>query len=193
MHQLQAGAVYTEESAICSQPEDYSSSEDSFCLQVKVQCTQANLHKIARPTHFITNLAYHLKSHHTRNLYLKARLDTCVDVYIMPSSVYRLVFKDPEMKKLTPSSLEIGTYTTDTVKIAGSFTFYLIHLDTKKLIEVTFFVAVNDGGILLSCKTTFMLGLIQPRTRLDHLTTRTTLITSSADHPKKAKALLHVQ
>ena len=36
VHQLQAGAVYTKESAICSQSEDYSSSEDSFCLQVKV-------------------------------------------------------------------------------------------------------------------------------------------------------------
>ena len=52
----------------------------------------------------ITNLAYRLKSHHTRNLYLRARLDTCADVYIMPASMYRLVFKDPEMKKLATSS-----------------------------------------------------------------------------------------
>ena len=33
-HQLQAGAVYAKESAICSQSEDYSSSKYSFCLQL---------------------------------------------------------------------------------------------------------------------------------------------------------------
>ena len=69
----------------------------------------------------------------------------------MPASMYRLVFKDPEMKKLTPSSLEIGTYTTDTVKIVCSCMFYLVHLDTNILMDVTFFVAVNDGSMLLSC------------------------------------------
>ena len=163
---IKAGAVYAKESAICSQSEDDRSSKDSICLQVKVQCTQADLQKISRPAHLITNLAYRLKSHHTRKLYLRARLDTCADVNIMPASVYRLVFKDPEMKKLVPSSLEIGIYSTDTVKIVGSCIFYLVHPNTKKLMDVTFFVAVNDGSMLLSCKTTLMLGLIQPRTRL---------------------------
>ena len=83
-----------------------------------------------------------------------------MDVNIMPTSVYRLVFKDLNMKKLAPSSLEIGTYTTDTVKIVASCMFYLVHLDTKKLMDVTFFVAMNDGSMLLSCKITLMLGLI---------------------------------
>ena len=59
--------------------------------------------------------------------------------------------------------------------------------------EVTFYVAVNDGSVLLSCKITLMLGLIQPRTRLDYLLPRPSLITSSADHPKKTKTSLHVQ
>ena len=103
----------------------------------------------------------------------------------MPASVYRLVFQIPNMKKLASSSLEIGTYTTDTVKIVDSCMFYLVHPDTKKLMDVTFFVAVNDGSMLLSCKTTLMLGLIQPRSRLDYLPPRASLITSSADHPKK--------
>ena len=162
-------------------------------LQVKIKCTQIDKQKVPRPLHLITNLAYRLKPHHTRNLYLRARLDTCTDVNLMPASVYKLVFKDPNMQKLTPSNLEIGTYTADTVKIVGSCTFYLVHLDTKKLMEVTFYVATNDGSVLLSCKTTLMLGLIQPRTRLDYLPPRASLITSSADHPKKTKATLHVQ
>ena len=90
----------------------------------------------------ITNLTYRLKSHHTRNLCLRARLDTCADVNIMPASVYRLVFKDADMKKLGPSKLEIGTHTTYTVKIVGSGMFYLVHPDTNKLVDVTFFVAL---------------------------------------------------
>ena len=98
-------AVYAKDSAICSQSEDDSSSEDSFCLQVKVKHTQANHQRIPRPSHLITNLAYRLKQHHTRNLYLRARLDTYADVNIMPAIVYRLVFQDPSIKMLAPSSL----------------------------------------------------------------------------------------
>ena len=52
---------------------------------------------------------------------------------------------------------------------------------------------MNDGSVLLSCKTTLLLGLIQPRSRLDYLPPRASLITSSADHPKKTKAVLHTQ
>ena len=140
-----------------------------------------------RPTHLITNFAYRFKSHHTRNLYLRARLYTCADVNLIPASVYQLVFNDTKMQKLAPSKLQVGAYTTDTVKIVGSCTFYVVHPDTKKLIEVTFYVAMNNGSVFLSCKTTLLLGLIQPRPRLDYLPPRASLITSSADHPKKTK------
>ena len=58
--------------------------------------------------------------------------------------------------------------------------------------DVTFFVAVNDGRVL-SCKTTLMLGLIKPRTRLDYLPPIASLIINSADHPKKTKSTLCVQ
>ena len=191
MHQLQAGVVYTQEDSICSQSSDLTSSDESFCLQVKIQCTQANT-KIPTPHHLITNLAYRLKPHHKRNQYLRARLDTCADVNIMPVSVYKLVFQDPDCKKLAPSKLEIGTYTTNTVKLVGSCVFYLVHPDTKCLQEVTFYVASNNGSVLLSCVTTLALGLIQPCTRLDYLPPRASLITSSADHPKKTKSQISV-
>ena len=129
----------------------------------------ASIKNIPVPAHLNTNLAYRLKPCHTRNFYLQARLDTCTDVKIMPASVYRLMFKDPELKKLTPSGLEIGTYTTDIIKIVGSCRVYLVHTDSKKLLDVTFFVAINKGSVLLSCKTTLVLGLIQPRSRLNYL------------------------
>ena len=54
--------------------------------------------------------------------------------------MYQLVcinwfFKDPDFKKLASSILEIGTYTTDTVKIVGSCVLYLVYLDTKKYMK----------------------------------------------------------
>ena len=68
----------------------------------------------------------------------------------MMASVYCLIFKDPEMKKITPCKIQIGTYMADTVKIVGSCTFYVVHPDSKKLIPVTFYVATNDGRVILS-------------------------------------------
>ena len=58
---------------------------------------------------------------------------------------------------------------------------------TNKLKEVTFLVARNNGGVLLSCTTTLVLGLIQPRTRLDDLPPKASLITSTVDHPQKTR------
>ena len=163
-HMLQEGAVYTCDKSICSHSEG-SSSDESFHLQVKIQQSQAVCKKIPTPSHLITNLAYKLKPLQTRNQYLRARLGTCADVNIMPASVYKLVFNDWELKKLAPSTFEIGTYKTDTVRIVGSCLFCLVHPDTKKLQEVTFYVAQNDGSVLLSCTMTLTLGLIQPCTR----------------------------
>ena len=169
---LQAGIVYACDKSVCSHPEDCSSSDESFCLQVKIQQSKAEGKKIHTPSHLITNLAYKLKPHQTRNQYLRARLDTCTDVNIMPASVYKLVFNDSESKKFAPSHLEIGTYTTNIVKIVVSCLFYVVHLDTKKLQKVTFYVARNDGSVLLSCTTILPLGLIQPHTSLDYFTSQ---------------------
>ena len=52
---LQAGAVYACDKSICGHSEDYSSSDESFCLQVKIQHTQAECKKIPTPSHLITN------------------------------------------------------------------------------------------------------------------------------------------
>ena len=70
------------ENAMCSQSEE-SSSDDSFCLHIKVQCTQASFQIVPTPAHLIINLPYRLKPHHMRNQYLRARLDTCTEVNIM--------------------------------------------------------------------------------------------------------------
>ena len=65
-------------------------------------------------------------------------------------------------KKLTLSSLEIETYTNDVVKIIGTCQFYLVHPESKQLMKVIFFVAKENGSVLLSCRTNMELGLIKP-------------------------------
>ena len=152
--------AYAQEDSICGQASDLTSSDVSFRLQVKIQHIQANP-KFPTPLDLITNLAYILKPHHKRNQYLRVRLDTCANVKIIPASVYKLVFQDPDCKMFAPSKLEIGTYTTDTVKLVGSCMFYLLHPDFKCLLGVIFYVTSNNGSALLSCVTTLALGLIQ--------------------------------
>ena len=154
--------------------------------------TQQAITKFPTPCHLITNHAYRLKPHHKRNQYLRARLDTCADVNIMPASVYQLVFQDPGCKMLAHSKHEVSTYTTNTVILVGYCMFYLVHPDSKCLLEATFYVASNNGSVLLSCMTTLALGLIQPRSRLDYLPPRASLITTGADHLKKTKSQINV-
>ena len=50
VHQLQVGVVYMQEDSIYGQSEDLISSDGSFCLQVKIQHTQAKS-KIPTPHH----------------------------------------------------------------------------------------------------------------------------------------------
>ena len=56
---------------------------------------------------------------------------------------------------------------------------------------MTFYVASNEGSVLLSCTTLLALELIQTRPRLDYLPPRAKLITSAADHPAMTKKTAH--
>ena len=94
----------------------------------------------------------------------------------MQVSVYRLIYHDQ-----------------DTIKIIGTTTIYLLHPDTKKLVETTFYIASNEGSVLLSCKTSLTLGLIHSRTKLGYLPPRVRLITSKVDHPRNTKEQIQVQ
>ena len=142
-YQLEAEEVYKQDDSICGQSEDFASSDDSFCLKVRIQCVQAES-KFPTTSHLITNWAYKVKPHQKRDQYLRARLDTCADVNIMPASAYKLVFNDPDLKKLPHSRFETGIYSPNTVMLVGSCTFYFMHPDTKHLQEVTLYVASNN-------------------------------------------------
>ena len=81
-HQLHASPMYAQDSAnhcYCKE----SSSDESFCLQLQAHINQAEGKQTPQPVHLITNLAYHLKLHHTTNMYLWVWLDMCTNVNIM--------------------------------------------------------------------------------------------------------------
>ena len=71
LHQLPAGPMYVKDSANHSYSKE-SSSDESFCLQLQVQSNHAEGKQIPNPVHLIMNLAYGLKPHRTRNMYLQA-------------------------------------------------------------------------------------------------------------------------
>ena len=154
---------------------------------MKIHRTRISHPEVPKPVYLMANLAYCLQEHHQRNQYLWARLDTCADINLMPMVVYCLMFRDPELKKLTPSNMEIETYTTDVVKIIGMCYFYLVHPDSKKLMKVMFFVTKENGSIFLSCRTTIELGLIKPCACLEYLPPKARLLTSTCDQPSKTK------
>ena len=168
-----------------------STSDDSFVLyQVKAVINQAKS-KVPKKTHLIANVPYQIKQHQAHHKYLRVRLDTCADVNIMPRSVYQMMFNDPEVKHLADNDISLGVYTDHQVNILGKCEFYMLHPDTKKPHAVTFYVASNEGSVLLSCTTLLALDLIQTRPRLDYLPPRAKLITSAADHPDITRKTAH--
>ena len=154
---------------------------------MKVHRTHISHPEVPKLVYLMANLAYHLQKYHTWNQYLRARLDTCAHVNLMPMAVYCLMFKDPQLKKLTPSNMEIETYTSEIVKIIGMCHFYLVHPKSKHLLKVTIFIAKENGSVLLSCRTTMELGLIKPRVHLDYLPPKARLLTSTCDQPSKTR------
>ena len=175
-------------------------ASQKICLQVKIlsACNlSCNLHKLRQRSSTTTSyckFCLQAKVSSQEEQYLRARLDTCADVNIMPASVYQLMFHDPDCTKLAPSStLEIGIYTIDKIKVIGTCTLLVVHPDTQCLREVTFHVTSHEGSVVLSCVTTLELTLIQPCNNLDHIPSSVSLISSKADHPRKNKFQKNMQ
>ena len=120
-HQIQIDESH---SYLPDYPSDGSSTDDSFCLQVKIQRPNKKTHRSSNTTHLITNIAYKLKPHHNTNRYLWAWIDTGAEVNLMPVSIYKLIYKDNDLCKLSPCNLKIGTYTADTINIIGTMVIY---------------------------------------------------------------------
>ena len=158
-HQLMVGTA----AAIGDQSDaNYSSSEDSFCLQMQAKSAKDNIKK-NKPQHLVNTIEYKLKPHRRRTKFLRVKIDTCSNVILIPISVYKLIYKYEGSTKLEPSNkAAVKTYTTEKIKIVGSCKMFIVHPDTKLLHEVTFQVTSHEGSVIESHATSIELGLIHP-------------------------------
>ena len=146
-HQLKIGFICTQDS-LSRQSEGYLSEEDSFCLQLQVQSTQDETSFIASQ-HLVTNLQYKLTPHKKRTKFLRSRIDTCANVNLMLISEYWLLCKESDCQKLAPSNKsKVKNYSTEKIQIVGSCDLFVLHPDTKCLMEVTFQETSHEAVLL---------------------------------------------
>ena len=100
--------------------------------------------------HLYTNILYPLKQYHKHNKYLCIQLDMCANVNLMPESVYKLVFNDPQTTKLAKNDIDLTVYTRHSVDLIGKCSFYMLSKATKQPIKVEFYVAKEECSVLLS-------------------------------------------
>ena len=105
---------------------------------MKVQAKQAN-EKYPAPKHLFTNLEFKVEPLKNKTKFLQARINACADVNLMPVSMYKYIFKDPDCAKIAPSDLQLRTYTNKKVKIIGSCNLHVIHPDIRCMEEIPFF------------------------------------------------------
>ena len=166
-HQLMVEKYSTEGPLDNQADTSFTSSEDSFCLQMKVKHKQTE-DNCSDVQHLVMYLEYKLKSHRRRTKFLRARIDTCSNVNVMPVSVYHMMYKDPDFAKLLPSKKTgIYTYITEKIPVIGSCELFIIHPDTKYFQAVTFQVVNTEGSVIVSCATSISLNLIQIHSALN--------------------------
>ena len=102
-----------------------------------------------------------------------------------------MMFNEPEVQHLADNDISLGVYTDHQVNILGKCEFYILHPDPQKPYAVTFYVASNEGSVLLSCTSLLALDLIQTRPQLNYLPPRSKFITSTADHPDITRKTAH--
>ena len=186
-HQMKLWPMYTKDPL--SSQWCYSSNKDSFCLQLKVQSSNQAETKLVAPQHLVTNLEYVLELHKKRTKFLRARIDNCANVNILPVSIYRVLYKDPNWDMLVPSSKDgISTYTAEKIQVLGSCDLFVVHPETRCLKKITFQVVNHEVSGIVSCVKNLELGLIQLHSVFNEsVPDWGRLLYCEADHPNKYK------
>ena len=100
--------------------------------------------------------------------------------------MYIKLFNDDKLKHLKPSDIKLGVWGDDQIALLSKCNIYLVHLDTKKPFEVTFYVTDKSGSTLLLCPTSLKLDLIKLHPRLGVPPPREMIITSHANQTSPA-------
>ena len=127
-HQLMVGTA----SVIGDQSDaSYSSSDDSFCLQIQAKYTKDNTQE-EQTTTFGYQYRIQNKAWQKRTKFSRTKINTCSNINLMPISVYKLLYKNQDCTKVEPSTkASVKTYTTEKIKIVGSCKMFVVHPDTK--------------------------------------------------------------
>ena len=70
-------------------------------------------------------LAYTTKADTYHSKKLRMCIDTAADVNVIPVSVYRMVFQDPNLESLKSMNMTLGAYTNSEIPVLGKYTLYL--------------------------------------------------------------------
>ena len=130
---------------------------------------------------------YKVKPYGKKTRILRAKIDTCSNTNIMPASIYKIIYNDPDCIKLQPSEKkDIQTYTKLKIPVIGSCELFLLHSDDQCCHKVKFEVVSAEGGAIISCATSINLNLIEIPKQLDtNISDCARLIYSSVDAPGK--------
>ena len=117
----------------------------------------------------------------TNSVYMDAYVDTGADVNLILKNRYVKLHNDDRLRYIMPSDIKLGVWGDDQIALLGKCNIYLVHPDTKKLVEVTFYVTDKAGSTLLSCAISLKLDLIKLHPGLGVPPPRAKIITSQAD------------
>ena len=117
---------------------------------------------------------------------MDAYVDTGADVNLILKNRYVKLHNDDRLRYIMPSDIKLGVWGDDQIALLGKCNIYLVYPDTKKTVEVTFYVTDKAGSTLLSCATSLKLDLIKLHPRLGVPPPRAKIITSQADQASPA-------
>ena len=89
----------------------------------------------------------------TNSVYMDAYVDTGADVNLILKNRYVKLHNDDRLRHIMPSDIKLGVWGDDQITLLGKYNIYLVHPDTKKPVEMTFYVTDKSGSTLLSCAT----------------------------------------
>ena len=184
-YQLKVGRYSTEDS-LYKQDTNVSESKDSFCLQMQIKKLQAD-QESCDTQHLVTNLQYKVKPHRKKTKFLRAKIDMCSNTNVMPASIYKILYNDPDGIKLQPCKKKgMQSYTKQKIPMIGSCEWFGLHPNDQCFHKVKFQVVSVEGSVIISCTTSINLNLIQIPKQLDNkIPDCAGLIYSSADAPDK--------
>ena len=81
---------------------------------------------------------------------LELVIDTCSNANVMPASIHKILYNDPDCPKLLPSNKNgIKPYTNQKIPVIGSCELFVLHQDDKCFHKVKFQVVDVEGSVII--------------------------------------------